>query len=120
MRQSCRPSCAEVERREIGRLELGEILLEQLMDMGSCALHDRLEPAEPYRDQFPNTGLHIRRFVDHRSGSKHTTPKKANKMAPDRRQSALLLPLPGGRKRNAQAVADPTTPAARRRKQATV
>ena len=48
MRQSCRPSCAEVERREIGRLELGEILLEQLMDMGSCALHDRLEPAEPH------------------------------------------------------------------------
>ena len=60
MRQSCRPSCAEVERREIGRLELGEISLEQLMDMGSCALHDRLEAAEPHRDQFPNTGLSIR------------------------------------------------------------
>ena len=33
--------------------------------MGSCALHDRLEPAEPHRDQFPNTGLSIRPFVDH-------------------------------------------------------
>ena len=31
------------------------------MDLtGSCALHDRLEPAEPHPDQFPNTGLSIR------------------------------------------------------------
>jgi len=37
-----------------------EILLEGLIDMGSCALHDRLEAAEPHRDQFPNTGLSIR------------------------------------------------------------
>ena len=36
------------------------------MDMGSCALHDRLEPAEPHLDQFPYTGLSIRPFVDHR------------------------------------------------------
>ncbi|HEV3060281.1 MAG TPA: hypothetical protein VGY48_18710, partial [Vicinamibacterales bacterium] len=62
---SGRPA-AEVERRGIGRLELREILLEGLIDMGSCALHDRLEPAEPHPDQFPNTGLSIRPFVDHR------------------------------------------------------
>jgi hypothetical protein len=40
--------------------------VEGLIDMGSCALHDRLEPAEPHPDQFPNTGLSIRPFVDHR------------------------------------------------------
>ena len=40
MRQSS--PAAEVERREI--------LLEGLIDMGSRALHDRLEPAEPHRD----------------------------------------------------------------------
>ena len=48
---SGRPA-AEVERREI--------LLEGLNDMGRCALHYRLEPAEPHRDQLPNTGLSIR------------------------------------------------------------
>ena len=38
----------------------------RLIDVGSCALHDRLEPAEPHRDQLPNTGLSIRPFIDHR------------------------------------------------------
>jgi hypothetical protein len=53
MRQSSRAvPAAEVERREI--------LLEGLIDVGSRALHDRLEPAEPHRDQFPNAGLSIR------------------------------------------------------------
>jgi hypothetical protein len=54
---SGRPA-AEVERREI--------LLKGLIDMGSCALHDCLEPAEPHRDQLPNTGVSSRPFVDHR------------------------------------------------------
>src|ERR1700724_89283 len=52
------------------------------------------------------------------SGSKHTAAKKA-KMAPGRRQPHVLLPALGGGKRKAQTAAEPTTPAPRRRKQAT-
>ena len=58
----------------------------------------------------------LKRSLAREAGSKHTAPKKA----PDRRQPALLLPVPGGRKRKAQTAAEPTTPAPRRRKQATV
>ena len=56
-----------------------------------------------------------RSLAQEASGSKHTAPKKVKKTVPDRRQPALLLPVPGGRKRKA---IEPTTPAARRRKRA--
>src|SRR6202035_1632529 len=44
----------------------------------------------------------LKRSLAREAGSKHTAPKKA----PDRRQPALLLPVPGGRKRKAQTAAE--------------
>ena len=83
---SGRPA-AEVERREI--------LLEGLIDMGSRALHDRLEPAEPHRDQLPNTGLPIRPFVDHREplclvrAQRQNDPSSGFDLIEDRRRQSL-------------------------------
>ena len=83
---SGRPA-AEVERREI--------LLEGLIDMGSRALHDRLEPAEPHPDQFPNTGLSIRPFVDHREPLRRVRAQRQNDpssrfdLIEDRRRQSL-------------------------------
>src|SRR5215510_4426810 len=63
--------------------------------MGSCALHDRLEPAEPHRDQFPNTGLSIRPFVDHREplclvrAQRQNDPSSGFDLIEDRRRQSL-------------------------------
>ena len=70
-------------------------MLEGLIDMGSCALHDRLEPAEPHRDQLPNTGLSIRPFVDHREplclvrAQRQNDPSSGFDLIEDRRRQSL-------------------------------
>ena len=72
--------------------ELREILLEGLMDIGSCAL---LEPAEPHPDQFPNTGLSIRPFVDHGEplrlvrAQRQNDPSSGFDLIEDRRRQSL-------------------------------
>ena len=110
---SGRPA-AEVERRGIGRLELREILLEGLIDMGSCALHDRLEPAEPHPDQFPNTGLSIRPFVDHREplrlvrAQRQNDPSSGFDLIEDRRRQSL-----GGGRQQGSIVGRVLAPATR-------
>ena len=63
--------------------------------MGSRALHDRLEPAEPHPDQFPNTGLSIRPFVDHREPLRlvrtqwQNDPSSGFDLIEDRRRQSL-------------------------------
>ena len=58
-------------------------------------LHDRLEPAEPHRDQLPNTGLSIRPFVDHREplclvrAQRQNDPSSGFDLIEDRRRQSL-------------------------------
>ena len=102
---SGRPA-AEVERREI--------LLEGLIDMGSRALHDRLEPAEPHLDQFPYTGLSIRPFVDHREplrlvrAQRQNDPSSGFDLIEDRRRQSL-----GGGRQQGSIVGRVLAPATR-------
>ncbi|MBV8937737.1 MAG: Ku protein [Alphaproteobacteria bacterium] len=57
-----------------------------------------------------------RSLAQEASGSKRTAAgRKAKKMAADRRQPALLLPVPGSRKRQAEKSSQSATPAAKRR-----
>ena len=82
--------------------------------MGSCALHDRLEPAEPYRDQFANTGVSIRPFVDHREplplvrAQRQNDPSSGFDLIEDRRRQSL-----GGRRQQGSIVGRVLAPATR-------
>src|SRR5580692_57520 len=82
--------------------------------MGSCALHDRLEPAEPHPDQFLNTGLSIRPFVDHREplrlvwAQRQNDPSSGFDLIEDRRRQSL-----GGGRQQGSIVGRVLAPATR-------
>src|SRR5215469_8286396 len=94
--------------------ERREILLEGLIDLGSRALHDRLEPAEPHPNQFPNTGLSIRPFVDHREplrlfrAQRQNDPSSGFDLIEDRRRQSL-----GGGRQQGSIVGRVLAPATR-------
>ena len=82
--------------------------------MGSRALHDRLEPAEPHLDQFPYTGLSIRPFVDHREplclvrAQRQNDPSSGFDLIEDRRRQSL-----GGGRQQGSIVGRVLAPATR-------
>ena len=81
---------------------------------GQCALHNRLEPAEPHRDQFPSTGLSIRPLVDHREplrlvrAQRQNDPSSGFDLIEDRRRQSL-----GGGRQQGSIVGRVLAPATR-------
>ena len=82
--------------------------------MDSFALLDRLEPAEPHRDQLPNTGLSIRPFVDDREplclvqAQRQNDPSSGFDLIEDRRRQSL-----GGGRQQGSIVGRVLAPATR-------